>query len=52
MTFEVLTLTNDQLNDFVDYLDLSEDFLKRSTNYELGVAIKSQYVAYKRGMKN
>jgi hypothetical protein len=52
MTFEVLSLTNDQLNDFVDYLDLSEDFLKRSTNYELGVAIKSQYIAYKRGMRN
>ncbi len=47
MTYDVMRLNEDQLEAFVNYLDINEEFLKQSTNYELGVAIKMQYLVFK-----
>lgn len=43
---DVIKLDEDEFTDFIDFLNLSEDFLKNATQYEIGYVIKRKYDIY------
>lgn len=45
--FDVIELNDDQFDDFIRYLNLSDEFIQNATQFELVMAIKGRYESYK-----
>lgn len=43
---DIVNLNESQLDDFIRYCRLSDDFIRRSTEYELAVYVKKRYLEY------
>lgn len=46
--YDIIKLDDAQFDNFIDYCNLSDDFIKNSTDYELIMAIKQRYESYMR----
>lgn len=45
---DIIYLNDEEFDDFIDYCRVSDEFLKRSTQYEFCVYIKGRYYEYRR----
>ncbi len=45
--FEIVALNKDEFDQFIDFLNVTDDFLKNSTQYEFIVFVKNRYLQYK-----
>ncbi|MGZ4075657.1 MAG: carboxypeptidase-like regulatory domain-containing protein [Bacteroidia bacterium] len=45
--YDIIDLSDDQFDDFIDYLHLSDDFIQKASQFELVMAIKGRYESYK-----
>jgi hypothetical protein len=44
--YDIINMSNDEFDRFIDYLHLPDDFIKNSTDYDLVMAIKYRYEQY------
>ncbi len=49
---KLTSLEGEGLQDFINYMNLTEDFINRSTEYEIAIKILNEYEAYKEFLKN
>lgn len=47
ISYDIIDLSDEEFDDFIRFLNFSDDFMRNSTDYELAQAIKSQYKAFK-----
>jgi hypothetical protein len=45
--YDIIDLNDDQFDDFIKYLNLSDEFIQKATQFELVMAIKGRYESYK-----
>jgi hypothetical protein len=45
--YDVIDLNDDEFDDFIKYLNLSDDFIQKASQFELTMAIKGRYESYK-----
>ncbi len=45
--YEIIILDNDQFDDFITYLNVSDEFMKNSTQYDFLVYVKDRFKDYK-----
>jgi hypothetical protein len=45
---ELIDLSDEESDDFIDYLNINDDMMKRWTQYELAIYIKSKYEHFKK----
>ena len=45
--YDIIDLNDDEFDDFIKYLNLSDEFIQKATQFELVVAIKGRYESYK-----
>ena len=45
--YDIIDLNDDQFDDFIKYLNLSDEFIQKATQFELTMAIKGRYESYK-----
>lgn len=50
--YDIINLDDKQFDDFIDYCNLDDDFIKGATDYELIMAIKQRYESYMRYKSN
>lgn len=50
--FEIIDLTNDEFDEFIDFMNVSDEFLRNSSQYEFLVFVKEQFVRYKAWKRN
>jgi len=48
VAYDIIDLSDDEFDDFIAYLNLSDEFMQKSSDYELAKAIKSKYIAYRK----
>ncbi len=46
--YDIINLSDKDFDDFIDYLNLNDEFLRKSTDYELVMYIKQRYQSYMR----
>ena len=46
--YDIIDLSNDQFDDFIEYLNISDEFLKNSTQYDFIIFVKNKYKYFKR----
>ena len=44
--YHIIDLSNDQFDDFIDYLNVSDDFLKNASQYDFIIYVKQRYAYY------
>ncbi len=45
--YEIIILDNDQFDDFITYLNVSDEFMKNSTQYDFLIYVKDRFKDYK-----
>lgn len=45
--YDIIQLSNEQFDDFIDYLNVSDDFLKSSSQYDFLIYVKEKFKDYK-----
>jgi hypothetical protein len=45
--YDIITLNNDEFDHFIDYLNVSDDFLKSSSQYDFLIYVKDRFKDYK-----
>jgi len=49
---EIINLSDDAFDNFIDYCNFSDEFIKNATDYELIMAVKQKYDRYNRATSN
>lgn len=49
--YNIIDLDNDQFDDFIEYLDVTDDFLKNSSQYDFIIFVKKKYKYFMRQHK-
>jgi hypothetical protein len=50
--YEIITLNDDQFDDFIDYLNVSDEFMKNSSQYDFLLYVKDRFQDYRIWMRN
>ncbi len=50
--FDIIDLTNEEFDEFIDFMNVSDEFLRTSSQYEFLVFVKEQFVRYKAWRRN
>jgi hypothetical protein len=50
--YDIIQLNNDQFDDFIDYLNVSDEFLKSSTQYDFLIFVRDRFKDYKIANRN
>lgn len=45
--YEIIDLTNEEFDDFIDFLNVSDDFIKSSSQYDFLIFVKDRFTDYK-----
>lgn len=45
--YEIIQLDNSQFDDFIDYLNVSDEFMRRSTQYDFLIYVRDRFKEYK-----
>ena len=48
VTYEVIDLSEDEFDDFIEYINISDDILKNTSQYDFIVYVKARFLAYKK----
>lgn len=51
IAYDIIDLTEDQFDDFIDYINISDYLLQNTTQYDFIVFVKARYQAFKKLMK-
>jgi hypothetical protein len=50
--FDIIDLTNEEFDEFIDFMNVSDEYLRTSSQYEFLVFVKDQFVRYKMWKRN
>ncbi|MFM7731190.1 MAG: hypothetical protein ACKO6L_09135, partial [Flavobacteriales bacterium] len=50
--YEIITLNDDQFDDFIDYLNVSDEFMRSSSQYDFLLYVKDKFQDYRIWMRN
>ena len=50
--YEIITLNDDQFDDFIDYLNVSDEFMRSSSQYDFLLYVKDRFQDYRIWMRN
>jgi hypothetical protein len=45
--YEIIDLTNEEFDDFIDFLNVSDEFIKTSSQYDFLIFVKDRFTDYK-----
>jgi len=48
IAYDIIDLSDDEFDDFIAYLNLSDEFMQNSSDYELARVIKAKYITYRK----
>lgn len=46
VSYDIIQLDNDQFDDFIDYINIDDEFLKRTSQYDFIIYVKRRYYYY------